>query len=115
MLTEVLENNKLKQNEDILNFHESKLKGTTSKQQEYNSILDEVTQKLQQKGSGLAQPIRPRPVVPADDELEPEPSPEEQQVNLFDAKYSFKTIILLNRHMYLRESKENFEKKNLNY
>lgn len=102
MLTEVLENNKLKQNEDILNFHESKLKDTTSKQQEYNSILDEVTQKLQQKGNGLAQPVRPRPVVPADDELGPEPSPEEQQVNLFDAKY-------------LRESKENFEKKNLNY
>lgn len=77
MLTEVLENNKLKQNEDILNFHESKLKDTTSKQQEYNSILDEVAQKLKRKGDGLAHRIRPPLVDLEEDELEPESSPEE--------------------------------------
>jgi uncharacterized membrane protein len=46
MLSEVLESNKLKQNQEILDFHSTKLLDSMSKQKEYNSILEEVHQKL---------------------------------------------------------------------
>lgn len=48
MLTETLESSKLKQNEDILDFHEKNLKDIGSKQQEYNHIIAEVHEKLQE-------------------------------------------------------------------
>jgi len=51
MVAEILESNKLKQNSDILDFHEKKLTSTLIKQKEYNNILDEVSAKVSQGGT----------------------------------------------------------------
>lgn len=66
MITETLDNNKIKENEEILAFHESKTKENIEKQKEYNSVIKEITSKLSSKSNQI--PIEVRREDKKDDE-----------------------------------------------
>lgn len=90
MIAETLENNKIKQNQDILESHEERLKIDLSKQKEYNNVLEEVYEKVKNP--------RPQRLIPVqevserssdEDEETPQNKVEDQEEEgvLFNQKY----------------------------